>query len=425
MSGGIYGGDDVGAIVFDLGSHSFRFGFGGEEYPKFDEPSVVGERVEAALGDGTMEVDKENGASDNKRKHFLGTTEVNVPRENGEVKKFVNDCMIEDWDLFEKMLDYAYSKCLISDSKNHGVLFSETPWNVKDKREKLAELMFEKYQVPSFFLIKNAVLSAFSTGRHTALVLDSGATYTSATPVYEGYPITSAVVKSPVGGDMIVDQCRRTLAEQNIDLVPYYKVAAKTEVKDGEPPVWEARKNLPPTTKSYEDYMEGLLLEDFAHSTLQLCETPIDVDFMEKLPASSYGFPCGFRKDFLAERAKIPESLFDFKYLIRTRRTEKKHLLGHFKSCNHFLRYQLYTHILAVGGNSMIMGFTERLNYELAQNVNSTVKLRLPPIQPNERKYSSWIGGSIVSSLGAFQQLWIGKSEYEEMGKSIVDKRCA
>lgn len=36
---------------------------------------------------------------------------------------------------------------------------------------------------------------------------------------------------------------------------------------------------------------------------------------MDKLPASSYGFPCGFRKDFLAERAKIPESLFDLKYL--------------------------------------------------------------------------------------------------------------
>jgi actin-related protein len=26
--------DDVGALVFDAGSHSFRAGFGGEEYPK-------------------------------------------------------------------------------------------------------------------------------------------------------------------------------------------------------------------------------------------------------------------------------------------------------------------------------------------------------------------------------------------------------
>jgi actin-related protein len=77
------------------------------------------------------------------------------------------------------------------------------------------------------FELTTALYFRFSTGRHTALVLDSGATYTVATPVYEGYPITSSVVKSPVGGNMIVDQCKRVLAEQNIDLVPYYKVASK------------------------------------------------------------------------------------------------------------------------------------------------------------------------------------------------------
>lgn len=77
-----------------------------------------------------MEVDKENGAADKKQKYFLGTTQVNVPRENGEVKKFMRDCMIEDWDLFEQMMDYAYTKCLFSDSKNHGVLFSEIPVNI-------------------------------------------------------------------------------------------------------------------------------------------------------------------------------------------------------------------------------------------------------------------------------------------------------
>lgn len=71
-------------------------------------------------------------------------------------------------------------------------------------------------------------LFSFSTGRHTALVLDSGSTYTSATPVYEGYPIISSVVKSPVAGDLIIDQCRRMLTEeQKIELVPYYKVASK------------------------------------------------------------------------------------------------------------------------------------------------------------------------------------------------------
>lgn len=89
----------------------------------------------------------------------------------------------------------------------------------------------------------------------------------------------------------------------------------KKEVKDGEPPIWAKRMNLPEVTRSYDSYMKKQVLEDFAHSTLQLCDAPIDVEYMEKLPASSYGFPCGFRKDFLAERAKIPESLFDLKYM--------------------------------------------------------------------------------------------------------------
>ena len=60
-------------------------------------------------------------------------------------------------------------------------------WNQKPRREKLTELLFEKYNVPAFFLVKNAVLAAFANGRSTGLVLDSGASHTSAIPVHEGY----------------------------------------------------------------------------------------------------------------------------------------------------------------------------------------------------------------------------------------------
>jgi actin-like protein 6B len=120
--------DDVGSIVFDLGSHTFKFGYGGEEYPKFVVPSVVGVHVDAPKNgtDEKMEVDKENGKIESNRKQrIIGTERVNVPRENKEIKKFMKDCMIEDWDLFEQMMDYAYEECLVTDSKNHGALFSE------------------------------------------------------------------------------------------------------------------------------------------------------------------------------------------------------------------------------------------------------------------------------------------------------------
>lgn len=101
-----------------------------------------------------------------------------------EVQHYMKDGMIDNWDLFDTVLDYTYSKVIQSEPEFHPVLFSEASWNVRNNREKLTELMFEKYNVPAFFLVKNAVLAAFANGRATALVVDSGATHTSAIPVH-------------------------------------------------------------------------------------------------------------------------------------------------------------------------------------------------------------------------------------------------
>ena len=82
---------------------------------------------------------------------------------------------------------------------------------VQDKREQLCEIMFEKYNVPAFFLVKNAVLAAFANGRSTGLVVDSGATHTSAVPVHDGYVLQHAIVKSPLGADFLTTQCQQFL----------------------------------------------------------------------------------------------------------------------------------------------------------------------------------------------------------------------
>ena len=52
----------------------------------------------------------------------------------------------------------------------------------------------------------------------------------------------------------------------------------------------------------------------------------------------------------------------------------------------------------------------------------STMKIKI--IAPPERKYSVWIGGSILASLSTFQQMWISKQEYDESGPSIVHRKC-
>ena len=68
-------------------------------------------------------------------------------------------------------------------------------WNTRAKREKLTEIMFEKYNVPAFYLVKNAVLAAFANGRSTGIVVDSGSTHTSAVPVYDGYVLSQGKKK--------------------------------------------------------------------------------------------------------------------------------------------------------------------------------------------------------------------------------------
>lgn len=53
--------------------------------------------------------------------------------------------------------------------------------------------------------------------------------------------------------------------------------------------------------------------------------------------------------------------------------------------------------------------------------------MRLKVMSPNgstEKRYGAWIGGSILSSLGAFQQIWVSRQEYEESGKVIIEKKC-
>lgn len=114
----------------------------------------------------------------------MDTIYLNVARPNMEIQTYMKDGVIDNWDLFEKVLEYTYAKVIQSEPEYHPVLFSEASWNVRPNREKLTELMFEKYNVPAFFVVKNAVLAAFANGRATALVVDSGATHTSAVPVH-------------------------------------------------------------------------------------------------------------------------------------------------------------------------------------------------------------------------------------------------
>ncbi|KAK5644564.1 hypothetical protein RI129_005864 [Pyrocoelia pectoralis] len=418
-SGMLYGGDEIGALVFDPGHHSLRVGYAQEDTPKAEIPAIVGiapndtPKIEPETKEG-------NTITQSPWKYYIDTTYLHTPRPNMELHSYMKDGMIENWDFFEKVVDYSYEKIIQSASEYHPVLFSESPWNQRQKREKLTELMFEKYKVPAFYLVKNAALAAFANGRSTALVIDSGATHTTAVPVLDGYVISNAVVKSPLGGDYLILRSREMLEGLGIDLTPTALVSSKEILRDKEKPKY-TKKNLSfLPTNSWMVYMVKKTVQDFQQSVLQVSESPYDERLAASVPTVNYEFPTGYHQDFGYERFKLAEGLFDHAMLGA----------GYIAAtsagmCDVDVRPALYSSVVLTGGNSLVQGFSERLGKDLSSRTPGSMRLKMIAANGTvERRFGAWVGGSILASIGTFQQMWISMQEYQESGKAQIDRKC-
>jgi actin-related protein len=264
-------------------------------------------------------------------------------------------------------------------------------------------------------------------------VLDSGATHTSAVPVHDGYVLTQAIVKSPLAGDLITMQCKQLLEDSIIEVIPTYMIASKEISKEAEAAKWTKKSVLPEVTKSWHEYMVKEVVQDFQATVLQVADAPYEESVIDTMPTVHYEFPNGYNQDFGSERFKIPEGLFDptilkntmFQGIGNTMLSVPQVVTTSVGMCDVDIRPSLYGSIIVTGGNTLLQGFTERLNRDLSLKIPPSMRLKM--ISANgtvERRFGSWIGGSILASLGSFQQMWISKQEYEEGGKTQVDRKC-
>ena len=90
--------------------------------------------------------------------------------------------------------------------------------------------------------------------------------------------------------------------------------------------------------------------------------------------------------------------------------------------CDVDIRRDLTANVVLSGGTTLFSGITERMTKELTALVPSTMKVRV--IAPPERRFSVWMGGSILASLPTFQNMFITKAEYDEHGPPIVHRKC-
>ena len=213
----MYGGDEVSAIVVDMGTTCTKSGYAGEDCPKYVIPSSVG-----VLG----------GEAGEAAERRAGTNALSVRADGMQVVPALSEGVVADWDAAEAILDHTYKSCLSCNPADHPLLMAEANHNTKEAREKMAELAFEKFGVPALFLSKSAVLTAFASGRGTALVLDVGGGVASAAAVHDGYLLKKSVRRHSLAGDAINEIVLKStqLRATPPPLLPLYTLK-RTEVR--------------------------------------------------------------------------------------------------------------------------------------------------------------------------------------------------
>jgi len=373
--------DETAAVVLDNGSGMMKAGFAGDDAPRSVFPSIVGKpRHHAAmLGMGAKETYIGDEAQAKR-----GILSLQYPVEHG---------IVTNWDAMEQIWHHTFYNELRCDPEEQPVLLTEAPLNPKANREKMTQIMFETFNAPSFYVQIQAVLSLYSSGRTTGVVLDSGDGVTHTVPIYEGYCLPHAVQRLDVAGRDITAFLTRLLTERGYSFV----TSAEREI------VRDIKEKL------------GFVADDYDEA-LAAAEQSSEME-------QNYELPDGQIVTIGAERFRCAEALFRPNLLgleqqgvgALTHRTILKSDVD--------IRRDLFRNVVISGGTTMFPGFAERVHKELKAAAPSSMAIKI--IAAAERKYSVWIGGSILSSLSSFDEMWISKDEYDEAGPAIVHRKCA
>jgi actin-related protein len=370
----------VNAVVIDNGSGNIKAGVAGDDAPRSVFPSVVAypKYEETMVGMGH----KESLVGD-EAQGMRGVMKLNYPIDHG---------IVTNWDDMEKIWSHTFTSELRVNPEEHPVMLTEAPANPKANREKMTQIMFESFNVPKLYISIQAVLSLYASGRTTGLVVDSGDGVTHTVPIYEGYALPHAVKRIDLAGRDLTDWMMKLLTERG-----------------------EFRPSTSAEREITRDIKEKLayVAEDFD------AEMKKDVKTLEK----PYQLPDGNTITIGNERFRCPEALFNPKMIGVESDGIHEASFQTIQDCDIDIRTDLYENVVISGGTTMFEGLSDRLQTEIQTKAPSTVTVEVEASE--ERKYSVWVGGSILSSLSTFQNMWITREEYDESGPAIVHKKCA
>lgn len=298
----------------------------------------------------------------------------------------IKDGVIQNWDKMEKMWGYLFKDQLNVDPLEYNIILTQPLMNSKDEKEKMAQIMFETFNVPSLYLAYSIDLSFYSSFKGSGLFIDLGANSTQISAFLDYVPIPYKFERLYYGGNAITDY-----------LFDLFHRNSKMFYND---------KNK----SSVEDIKE------------KACYVALDFDDeIKSVEPFTYTLPDNKDITVRDERILATEAIFKPSLI-------NKDVLGLHQICNKIIescgdnKKELYNYINISGGNSLFEGLRKRLEKEIKNTAKYDEQEEVRVIKSEYGKFSVWMGGKILSEISTFENLLITKEMYEESGCSIIYK---
>nr|QGN00923.1 Arp2D [Drosophila affinis] len=382
-------------IVCDTGTGSVKCGLAGSNLPAHIFPSIVGRPILRAMSTCDMEgLQVEDVMVGDEALKMRSMLRVAHPMENGMVLNWEDMCHVWDYTFGPKKLDI--------EPTNSKILLAEPPMVPTRDREKTIELMFEKYGFDATYLASQAVLTLYSQGLMTGVVIDAGDGFAHICSVYEEAALPHLTKRLRVSGRDITRNLIRLLMQRGYALT------------------------------NSADFETVRLLKE------KLCYIGYDIEQEQRLAEEttvlmeSYKLPDGRIIKLGGERFEAPEAFF------------RPHLIGVegpglaemafnvIQAADIDIRPQLFRHIVLSGGSTMFPGFPSRLENDmkklylrrvLQSDSESLSKYKIRIQDPPTRKNMVFNGGSVLANVTMDRDdFWMSKEEYEEQGLKVLDK---
>jgi actin-related protein len=472
----MYCGDETGSFIGEIGSHTCRFGYGGEDNPKLVVPSYVSDKQHLATSCLSERVASKELSNILRLPSSLSGKDGPLTDPSAFLRQGDS---IHDWDNWQVAWHTGMDVLNAKDTMKHtkgGTPYSTTISSTKGgemkgegkcihpvlavtpgftqlegyganycasvKREqytKQTEIMMEQMETSALFLAPSPMLAAFSLGRQTALVVDVGAGGTRVTPVVDGHVLQFSQRRNGRGGEFLGHMTWKALLEEKIPLKSRYQM--RNSVSKPKSPLFQ---NWAMQELMFEVRTDPNVAVELRHAGVPFIQkvsieaTPLSPNLLSSpsftVAPSTLELPDGTAIDlstpFGKDLTRIPELLFAENLPFSTAFPQQSDLQTLSSAPIQKLiqesllavgdvdaRKELVNSICLSGGSSVFQNLDARLSQELSEILPGFVKPKVIASRNTvERQCAAWIGASILTSLGSFQQLWLSRTEYEEYG---------